>query len=234
MQGPDADDAACTARPPEPVAPVLAENIGSLRIALAGGYFQKNLFPGSGRGRRPCRKGAGRDAHGRDSRSRARPRRRLCHHHHRRRFAASRSPAQTAQRFRSRGARPPDRGRDGAGRAGRSRAEIPPLVSCAIAGHLQIGRRADRAGHALRRAEDSARSISRSTASSFRCAPISASTPSRSPLSACRWSRCPCRFSRCRSGCRSSPPPWREDIALRVAYALERMGAVSAPPPRGL
>jgi len=27
--------------------------------------------------------------------------------------------------------------------------------------------------------------------------------------------------------------PWREDIALRVAYALERMGAVSAPPPKG-
>jgi 1-carboxybiuret hydrolase len=28
--------------------------------------------------------------------------------------------------------------------------------------------------------------------------------------------------------------PWREDIALRAAYALERMGAVMAPPPRGL
>jgi len=28
--------------------------------------------------------------------------------------------------------------------------------------------------------------------------------------------------------------PWREDVALRVAAALERMGAVSAPPPRGL
>ena len=28
--------------------------------------------------------------------------------------------------------------------------------------------------------------------------------------------------------------PWREDIALRVAFALEKMGAVSAPPPRGL
>jgi aspartyl-tRNA(Asn)/glutamyl-tRNA(Gln) amidotransferase subunit A len=27
--------------------------------------------------------------------------------------------------------------------------------------------------------------------------------------------------------------PWREDIALRVAYALERAGGVSAPPPRG-
>ena len=29
----------------KPVAPVLTENIGGLRIALAGGYFQKNLFP---------------------------------------------------------------------------------------------------------------------------------------------------------------------------------------------
>src|SRR5260370_26779975 len=28
--------------------------------------------------------------------------------------------------------------------------------------------------------------------------------------------------------------PWREDIALRVAYALERGGVVAAPRPRGL
>ena len=28
--------------------------------------------------------------------------------------------------------------------------------------------------------------------------------------------------------------PWREDVALRVAYALERGGVVSAPRPRGL
>ncbi len=28
--------------------------------------------------------------------------------------------------------------------------------------------------------------------------------------------------------------PWREDIALRVAHALERIGAVSAPSPKGL
>src|SRR4030095_16987474 len=28
--------------------------------------------------------------------------------------------------------------------------------------------------------------------------------------------------------------PWREDIALHVAYALERMGVAAAPPPRGL
>ena len=45
MQGPDADDAACTTRAVEPATPLLAENIGGLRIALAGGWFQKNLFP---------------------------------------------------------------------------------------------------------------------------------------------------------------------------------------------
>jgi aspartyl-tRNA(Asn)/glutamyl-tRNA(Gln) amidotransferase subunit A len=28
--------------------------------------------------------------------------------------------------------------------------------------------------------------------------------------------------------------PWREDIALRAAYALERAGVVSAPQPRGI
>ena len=45
MQGPDAEDAACTTRPAEPVTPLLAEDIGSLRIAVAGGYFQHNVFP---------------------------------------------------------------------------------------------------------------------------------------------------------------------------------------------
>jgi aspartyl-tRNA(Asn)/glutamyl-tRNA(Gln) amidotransferase subunit A len=45
MQGPDAADAACTTRAPEPVTPLLAQGIGGLRIALAGGHFQKHLFP---------------------------------------------------------------------------------------------------------------------------------------------------------------------------------------------
>ncbi len=45
MQGPDADDAACVDRPVEPVSALLERGIGDLRIALAGGYFQKNLFP---------------------------------------------------------------------------------------------------------------------------------------------------------------------------------------------
>jgi 1-carboxybiuret hydrolase len=45
MQGPDPDDGACTRRPVELVLPSLAEDIGGLRIAIAGGYFEKNVFP---------------------------------------------------------------------------------------------------------------------------------------------------------------------------------------------
>jgi len=45
MQGPDADDAACSTRAVEPVSALLAQDIGGLRIAIAGGYFQKNVFP---------------------------------------------------------------------------------------------------------------------------------------------------------------------------------------------
>jgi AtzE family amidohydrolase len=45
MQGPDPDDAACTTRPVEPVTASLAEGIGQLKVAIAGGYFQKNVFP---------------------------------------------------------------------------------------------------------------------------------------------------------------------------------------------
>jgi aspartyl-tRNA(Asn)/glutamyl-tRNA(Gln) amidotransferase subunit A len=45
MQGPDAADAACTTLPPEPVSSLLSQGIGGLRIATAGGYFRKNVFP---------------------------------------------------------------------------------------------------------------------------------------------------------------------------------------------
>ncbi|OYU92387.1 MAG: Asp-tRNA(Asn)/Glu-tRNA(Gln) amidotransferase GatCAB subunit A [Bradyrhizobiaceae bacterium PARB1] len=45
MQGPDPDDAACTTRPAEPVSALIGQGIGNLRIAAAGGYFQKNLMP---------------------------------------------------------------------------------------------------------------------------------------------------------------------------------------------
>jgi aspartyl-tRNA(Asn)/glutamyl-tRNA(Gln) amidotransferase subunit A len=45
MQGSDPDDAACTTRSAEQVTPLLGKDTGSLRIAVAGGYFQKNVFP---------------------------------------------------------------------------------------------------------------------------------------------------------------------------------------------
>ena len=45
MQGPDEDDAACTKRPIEPVTPLIDEDASGLRFASAGGYFAKGLFP---------------------------------------------------------------------------------------------------------------------------------------------------------------------------------------------
>jgi AtzE family amidohydrolase len=45
MQGPDSEDAACVDRPAEAVTPLLAQGIDGLRIAVAGGYFRQNLFP---------------------------------------------------------------------------------------------------------------------------------------------------------------------------------------------
>ena len=44
MLGPDAADAACTTRPAEPVSDLLDRGVGDLRIAVAGGYFQKSVF----------------------------------------------------------------------------------------------------------------------------------------------------------------------------------------------
>ena len=45
MQGPDAEDPACADRPVEPVMPMLERGTGGLRIAAAGGYFRKGLSP---------------------------------------------------------------------------------------------------------------------------------------------------------------------------------------------
>jgi aspartyl-tRNA(Asn)/glutamyl-tRNA(Gln) amidotransferase subunit A len=45
MQGPDEEDAACVERPVEPAMSSLTKGISDLRIAVAGGYFKKNLFP---------------------------------------------------------------------------------------------------------------------------------------------------------------------------------------------
>ena len=44
-QGPDLLDPACTERPAEPVGPVLEQGVAGLRIAVAGGYFQDRALP---------------------------------------------------------------------------------------------------------------------------------------------------------------------------------------------
>ena len=140
MQGPDAADAACTTRPVEPVSPLLAEGLSGLRIAIAGGYFQKNVFP-------EAVEAVARVAKALDATqtieipeaARARAAAYVISTTEGR-IAASRSPAQAPERFRSGRARPPDRGRDGAGAIGRPRAEIPPLVSRKGARTVQVGR----------------------------------------------------------------------------------------------
>lgn len=45
MQGADTEDAACADREIEPTMPLLGKGIDGLRIAVAGGYFKKNLTP---------------------------------------------------------------------------------------------------------------------------------------------------------------------------------------------
>jgi len=45
MQGPDAEDAASAQRAPEFVTPSLKQGLDGLRIAVAGGYFKKGAFP---------------------------------------------------------------------------------------------------------------------------------------------------------------------------------------------
>ncbi len=45
MQGPDEDDAACVDRGTEPVTQDIAKGADGLRIAVAGGYFKTNLLP---------------------------------------------------------------------------------------------------------------------------------------------------------------------------------------------
>lgn len=43
MQGPDADDPACAARAAQPVTGLLGQGTGGLRVAIADGYFQRGL-----------------------------------------------------------------------------------------------------------------------------------------------------------------------------------------------
>src|SRR6476469_2780564 len=45
MQGYDGDDPVCVDRPADPVTPLLSQGFDGLRIAVAGGYFRGGMFP---------------------------------------------------------------------------------------------------------------------------------------------------------------------------------------------
>ena len=45
MQGHDRDDPICADRPEQPATPLLSQGFGDLRIAVAGGYFRTGMFP---------------------------------------------------------------------------------------------------------------------------------------------------------------------------------------------
>jgi 1-carboxybiuret hydrolase len=45
MQGPDGEDPVCAGRPAEPATPALAAGLDGLRIATSGGWFHRGLFP---------------------------------------------------------------------------------------------------------------------------------------------------------------------------------------------
>jgi amidase/aspartyl-tRNA(Asn)/glutamyl-tRNA(Gln) amidotransferase subunit A len=45
LQGSDADDPACAARPPEPIMPALRRGLDGIRVAVAGGYFESQGTP---------------------------------------------------------------------------------------------------------------------------------------------------------------------------------------------
>ncbi|MEI9922925.1 MAG: hypothetical protein WDN50_04735 [Bradyrhizobium sp.] len=75
---------------------LLTQDIGNLRIAIAGGYFQKNVFAEAVEAVARVAKGLGVTRTVEIPEAARRPRRGLCHFHDGRRFAASRSSAPTA------------------------------------------------------------------------------------------------------------------------------------------
>ena len=232
MQGPDAEDPVCADRPVEPTAPALARGTEGLRIAVAGGYFKKGMFPEACVAVQRVASALRRQHRDRNPRGAARARRRLRHHGERRREPASR-PAAHARRTIS---IPAIRDRLIAGAMIPAalvmpRAEIPPLVSRRGAQAVRERRRDPRARDALHRAGDRAEDLRARRRRDCRCGPTSASTPSRSRSSACRSWPCRCRSTPMPIAVQIIAPPWREDIALRIAYALEQAGVCVAPRP---
>jgi aspartyl-tRNA(Asn)/glutamyl-tRNA(Gln) amidotransferase subunit A len=233
MQGPDADDAACTARAAEPATPLLAENIGGLRIALAGGYFQKNLFPEAVQAVAHVAKALG-VTRTIDMPEAARARAAAYV------ITTTEGASLHLDRLRK---RPND-----FDPAVRDRLIAGAMVPAALVDRAQKFRRWYRA-----QLLEIFKSVDVLIAPATPCVapkigqvnftldgvelPVRANIGLHTqPISFIGLPvvAVPVPLEPMPIGVQIIAPPWREDIALRVAYALERMGAVSAPPPRGL
>jgi AtzE family amidohydrolase len=233
MQGPDPDDAACTTRPAEPVTPLLTQDIGGLRIAIAGGYFQKNVFP-------EAVEAVGRVAKALDATSTVEiP-------------EAARARAAAYVISTTEGAslhldRLRQRPRD-FDPAVRDRLLAGAMVPAPLVDRAQKFRRWYRA-----RVLELFRTVDVILAPATPCVapklgqvnfvldgvelPVRANIGIHTqPISFIGLPvvAVPVPLEPMPIGVQIIAAPWREDIALRVAHALERMGVVSAPQPRGL
>jgi 1-carboxybiuret hydrolase len=233
MQGPDPDDAACTTRPPEPVSALLAQDIGGLRVAIAGGYFQNNVFPEAVEAVARVAKALG-AAHTVEIPEAARARAAAYV------ITATEGASLHLDRLRKRP--------DDFDPAVRDRLLAGAMIPAPLVDRAQKFRRWYRA-----RMLEIFRSVDVIIAPATPCvAPKLGQTtfvldgvelPVRAnigihtqPISfiGLPVAAVPVPLEPMPIGVQIIAAPWREDIALRVAFALERAGVVSAPRPRGL
>jgi aspartyl-tRNA(Asn)/glutamyl-tRNA(Gln) amidotransferase subunit A len=233
MQGPDPDDAACTMRAVEPTAGLLAQNIGGLRIATAGGYFQKNLLPEAIEAVAQVAKALG-TSRVVDIPEAARARAAAYI------ITTTEGASLHLDRLRK---RPND-----FDPAVRDRLIAGAMVPAALVDRAQKFRHWYRA-----RMRELFKSVDVLIAPATPCVapklgqvnfvldgvemPVRANIGLHTqPISFIGLPvvAVPVPLSPMPIGVQLIAPPWREDIALRVAYALERMGAVAAPLPRGI
>jgi aspartyl-tRNA(Asn)/glutamyl-tRNA(Gln) amidotransferase subunit A len=232
MQGPDPDDAACTTRAAEPVTPHLSEDISGLRIAIAGGHFQTNLFAEAKEAVAQVAKALGvTDTVEIPEAARARAAAYV--------ISTTEGASLHLDRLRK---RPND-----FDPAVRDRLIAGALIPAPLVDRAQKFRRWYRA-----RLLELFKSVDVLIAPATPCiAPKLGQTtfvldgvelPVRAnigihtqPISFIGLPvvAVPVPLQPMPIGVQIIAAPWREDVALRVAYALERMGAVSAPPPRG-
>jgi AtzE family amidohydrolase len=233
MQGPDPEDAACTTRASEPVTSLLAQDISGLRIAVAGGYFQNNLFAEAKEAVARVTKvlGVTRTVEIPEA-ARARAAAYV--------ITTTEGASLHLDRLRK---RPND-----FDPAVRDRLIAGAMIPAALVDRAQKFRRWYRV-----QLLELFKSVDAIIAPSTPCIapklgqatfvldgvelPVRANIGIHTqPISfiGLPVAAVPVPLEPMPIGVQVIAAPWREDIALRVAFALERMGVVSAPPPRGL